>query len=50
MEFFLIGYNPDWIFFLENENKKQKQKTQQMFYKFDNFLIYEIKNLGFEIK
>ena len=26
--------------FLENENKKQKQKTQQTFYKFDNFCIY----------
>ena len=26
--------------FLENENKKQKQITQQMFYKFDNFCIY----------
>ena len=23
-----------------NENKKQKQETQQMFYKFDNFCIY----------
>ena len=30
--------------FLENENKKLKQKTQQMFYKFDNFCIY-IKNV-----
>ena len=29
---------------LENENKKQKQKTQQMFYKFDNFCIYIKKN------
>ena len=26
--------------FLENDNKKQKQKTKQMFYKFDNFYIY----------
>ena len=26
--------------FLENDDKKQKQKTQQMFYKFDNFCIY----------
>ena len=26
--------------FLENNDKKQKQKTQQMFYKFDNFCIY----------
>ena len=25
---------------LEIENKKQKQETQQMFYKFDNFCIY----------
>ena len=25
---------------LENENKKQKQKSQQMFNKFDNFCIY----------
>ena len=25
---------------LENDNKKQKQETQQMFYKFDNFCIY----------
>ena len=30
--------------FLENDNKKQKQKTQQMFYKFDNFCIYIKKN------
>ena len=26
--------------FLENDNKKQKQETQQMFYNFDNFCIY----------
>ena len=26
--------------FLKNENKKQKQKTQQMFYKFNNLCIY----------
>ena len=26
--------------FLENDDKKQKQETQQMFYKFDNFCIY----------
>ena len=26
--------------FLENDGKKQKQETQQMFYKFDNFCIY----------
>ena len=26
--------------FLENENKKQKQEKQQMFYEFDNFYIY----------
>ena len=25
---------------LKNENKKQEQKTQQIFYKFDNFCIY----------
>ena len=25
---------------LENDDKKQKQETQQMFYKFDNFCIY----------
>ena len=25
---------------LENDDKEQKQKTQQMFYKFDNFCIY----------
>ena len=25
---------------LENDDKKQKQKTQQIFYKFDNFCIY----------
>ena len=37
---FLIGYSPDWNFFLENDDTKQKQKTQQMFYKFDNFCIY----------
>ena len=29
-----------------NENKKQKQKTQQMFYKFDNFCIYIRKVFG----
>ena len=34
--------------FLENENKKQKQKTQQMFYKFDNFCIYIKKTFGNE--
>ena len=32
--------------FLENENKKQKQKTQQIFYKFDNFCIYIKKVFG----
>ena len=26
--------------FLKNDDKKQKQKTQQMFYKFGNFCIY----------
>ena len=26
--------------FLENDDKEQKQETQQMFYKFDNFCIY----------
>ena len=31
---------------LENENKKQKQKPQQMFYKFDNFCIYIKKTFG----
>ena len=46
MEQFLIGCSPDWIFFLENDNKKQKQKTQQMFYKFDNFCIYIKKVFG----
>ena len=30
--------------FLENDDKKQKIKTQQMFYKFDNFCIYIKKN------
>ena len=32
--------------FLENDDKKQKQKTQQMFYKFDNFCIYIKKAFG----
>ena len=32
--------------FLENDDKKQKQKTQQMFYKFDNFCIYIKKGFG----
>ena len=31
--------------FLKNDDIKQKQKTQQMFYKFDNFCIY-IKKIG----
>ena len=31
---------PQLEFILENENKKQKEETQQMFYKFDNFCIY----------
>ena len=31
---------------LENDDKKQKQKTQQMFYKFDNFYIYIKKVFG----
>ena len=31
---------------LENDNKKQKQETQQMFYKFDNFCIYIKKVFG----
>ena len=26
--------------FLKNDGKKQQQKSQQMFYKFDNFCIY----------
>ena len=37
---------PRLEFFLENENKKQKQKTQQMFYKFDNFCIYIYIKIG----
>ena len=32
--------------FLENDDKEQKQKTQQMFYKFDNFCIYIKKVFG----
>ena len=36
--------------FLENDNKKQKQKTQQMFYKFDNFRIYIKKVFGNQIE
>ena len=32
--------------FLEIDDKKQKQKTQQMFYKFDNFCIYIKKVFG----
>ena len=39
MEQFLIGCNPDWKTFWKMKTKK-KQKTQQMFYKFDNFCIY----------
>ena len=31
---------------LENDDKKQKQETQQMFYKFDNFCIYIKKVFG----
>ena len=31
---------------LENENKKQKQKTQQLFYKYDNFCMYIKKVFG----
>ena len=31
---------------LENDNKKQKQKTQQTFYEFDNFCIYIKKVFG----
>ena len=31
---------------LENKNKEHKQKTQQMFYKFDNFCIYIKKVFG----
>ena len=31
---------------LENENKKQKQKMLQMFYKFDSFCIYIKKVFG----
>ena len=41
-----IWVQPRLIFFLENKNKKQKQKTQQMFYKFDNFCIYIKKVFG----
>ena len=42
---YLNGAAFNWVqprldFFLENDDKKQKQKTQQMFYKFDNFCIY----------
>ena len=37
---FFNWVQPRLEFFLEYENKKQKQKTQQMFYKFDNFCIY----------
>ena len=42
---YLDGAAFNWVqprleFFLENDDKKQKQKTQQMFYKFDNFCIY----------
>ena len=36
--------------FLENDDKKQKQKTQQMFYKFDNFCIYIIFFSGIKTK
>ena len=31
---------PRFEFCLENDNKKQKQKTQQMFYKSENTYIY----------
>ena len=37
---------PRLNFFLENDDKKQKQETQQMFYKFDNFCIYIKKVFG----
>ena len=37
---------PRLEFFLENENKKQKQETKQMFYKFDNLCIYIKKVVG----
>ena len=36
----LIWVQPRLENLLENDNKKQKQETQQMFYKFDNFCIY----------
>ena len=35
---------PRFEFFLENDDKKQKQKTQQMFYKFNDFCISIKKN------
>ena len=48
---YLDGAAFNWVqprleFFLENDDKKQKQKTQQMFYKFDNFCIYIKKVFG----
>ena len=48
---YLDGVIFNWVqprleFFLENDDKKQKQETQQMFYKFDNFCIYIKKVFG----
>ena len=48
---YLNGTIFNWVqprleFFLENDDKKQKQKTQQIFYKFDNFCIYIKKDFG----
>ena len=52
---FAISYSNETVFnwvqprlesFLENDDKKQKQETQQMFYKFDNFCIYIKKVFG----
>ena len=42
---YLDGTTFNWVQprledFLENNDKEQKQKTQQMFYKFENFYIY----------
>ena len=50
---YLDGAAFNWVqprleFFLENDDKKQKQKTQQMFYKFDNFCIYIKKVFGYQ--
>ena len=52
---YLDGATFNWVQprlenFLVNDGKKQKQKTQQMFYKFDNFCIYIKKVFGNQVE